>query len=233
MRSAILTVAAVLAGAAALPAQTITASPGRFYQVPTSTYSTRMIEVTGAGITASAERAGGDFRGHVRVQLKRAGIDYEDVIGGVTWTHDLVSVRLPSTPWLNTAGTLSLRLVIDGTPTNAVDVAVLPAPVAAPTISSLSPESFAPGTAGLFTVRGANFSDPVTVTVGGRPASLGRYDVERGEVLPHFPAELRGRPGRYAVVVTTRAGSSLAKYLEVAGPPVVVAVEPGEVVKEK
>ena len=233
MRTAILTVAAVLAGAAPLPAQTITASPTRFYQVPPFTpLSEVRIDLTGAGITAAAERAGGDFRGHIRVQMKRPGSDYEDVVGS-GWSHDLVSVRVPGTPWLNVPGMLSLRLLIDGAPTNAVEVAVLAAPTSAPVITTVTPGSFAPGTADLFTVRGLNFSEPITVTVAGREASLGSRDVNAGELRMHFPAELRGRSGRYGVVVTTRAGASLAHYVEVAGPPVVVAVEPGEVVKER
>ena len=233
MRTAILTVAAVLAGAAPLPAQTITASPTRFYQVPPFTpLSEVRIDLTGAGITAAAERAGGDFRGHIRVQMKRPGSDYEDVAGS-GWSHDLVSVRVPGTPWLNVPGMLSLRLLIDGAPTNAVEVAVLAAPTSAPVITTVTPGSFAPGTADLLTVRGLNFSEPITVTVAGREASLGSRDVNAGELRMHFPAELRGRSGRYGVVVTTRAGASLAHYVEVAGPPVVVAVEPGEVVKER
>jgi hypothetical protein len=203
---------------------------------PAETGSTRSLTLRGSGITPGAN-AGEDVA-RVRFQMRRAGGEWttpRSAGGGVTsnqWTFGVWSSE-----WFAVPGTLEVRLLVDGRPTNALPIAVAFAPTTPPEITALAPTQLPLGSSSegsyLFYVRGLRYSDPLRVSVDGSEASFARVMVDSGYALVYLPAALRGRSGRYPVVVRTRAGASLPAYVEVAGPPRVAALEPGEVVKEK
>jgi hypothetical protein len=231
-----LLLSALLAAPAA--AQSLTSvQPTSVVQVdPSATGSTRTITVRGTGITPGANV--GEDIARTAMQLRRAGgawVTLSRSGGGITTNQQSVSVW--SRDWFAVPGTLEVRMVVDGRPTNALPIQVTFAPTTPAEITQLSPAHLRPGqtsaAAYQFYVRGTRYSDPATVTVAGIPAPIARISVDEGYALVYLPAELRSRPGRYPVMVTTRAGSSYARYVEVDGPPNVVAVEPGEVVKER
>jgi hypothetical protein len=99
----------------------------------------------------------------------------------------------------------------------------------------VSPATLRPGTeAQTFSMHVADLSEPFTVSIGGAETTqFGRYDVDAGDLLWYFPRALIGRPGRYPVVVSTRAGASYPAYVDVLGVPRVVSVTPAEIVREK
>ncbi|HET6765684.1 MAG TPA: hypothetical protein VFH27_18520 [Longimicrobiaceae bacterium] len=225
---------------AALPlgAQALTSvTPTRVVQVdPSATGSTREIVLRGTGITPGAN-AGEDVK-RVRFEMRRDGGEWVSpgTAGGGVTSNEWRKV-VWSKDWFATPGQVEVRLVVDGRPTNAMPIRVDFAPTTPAEITELSPSHMPPyqstESVYLFYVRGVRYSDPLEVTVAGVRASFGRVSVDAGEALVYLPRPLRNLPGRYPVVVRTRAGSSLARYVEVDGPPQVASVAPAEVVRER
>jgi hypothetical protein len=174
----------------------------------------------------------------VHLEMRRAGGDWTTPgSAGGSVSHEEWTKVVRSSEWFSVPGTIEVRMVVDGRPTNALPIRVDVAPTTPAEITQIAPTSLRPGlpseTAYLFDVRGVRFSEPLQVTVAGMPTSFGRIDFDGGDALVYLPSTLRTTPGRYAVVVTTRAGASYPKYVEVEGPPRVTSVEPAEVVRER
>jgi hypothetical protein len=225
--------AAVLA-AAPLAAQSLTSvDPGRVVQVdPSVVSSRRTFHLVGSGITPGANV--GEMLTRMHVEMRRAGGEWQTLRPGESTTNQLWPEVL-SKDWLATPGDLEIRVVVDGHPTNALPIHVVPAPTTPPEISAVSPRTLRPDTAArTFSMHVLRLSEPFTVRINGvETAQFGRYDVDAGELLWYFPRELIGRPGRYPVVVSTPAGASYPVYVDVLGAPRVVSVTPGEVIREK
>ncbi|HYH78957.1 MAG TPA: hypothetical protein VEX86_04150 [Longimicrobium sp.] len=221
--------------AAPLAAQTlVSVEPSRVVQVDPSVISSRRVfRVAGTGITPGASV--GETLARVRLEMRRAGGAWTTVPINEGMTSNAFGYGVYSKDWLTTPGDLELRAVVDGRPTNTLAIRVAPAPTVAPEIVSVSPATLTPGTeARQVGIRVRNLSEPFTVSIGGAVTDrFGRYDVDAGDLVWYVPAEMIGRPGRYAVVVSTRAGASYPVYVDVLGVPRVTSVTPGEIVKER
>ena len=221
--------------AAPLAAQTLTSvSPNRVVQVdPSAVSSRRVFRVVGEGITPGANV--GETLRRTRVEMRRGGGAWTGVAINEGMTANELGYGVYSKDWLTTPGDLEVRVVVDGRPINALNIRVAPAPTVAPTITSVSPATLPPGTEPrTFVIRVRDLSEPFRVSIGGTETDrYGRYDVDAGELVWYLPAALSGRPGRYPVVVSTRAGASYPVYVDVLGVPRVTSVTPGEIVKER
>lgn len=169
----------------------------------------------------------------MHVHFKRDGRDVimpRSTIGSNSYT-----LYFSSPGWADKPGTIEVYVTIDAYPgyaayrSNSLYLTIEPTPTSPPVLSSLSNSSFKMGqpkeTYQLRLV-GKNFGEnaSTSVTVGGRNAGVGWWNLKDGVMDIWVPSEVYSKAGDYPIVVKTKYGTSNPLTLKIE--PVTMLIKP-------